>query len=61
MSCRNEDAHPRLAVPLAVRHRGEQAFLIYVAPPGRTVYAMPLKLEDGEWKLGAIAAELPGT
>jgi hypothetical protein len=46
----------------ALRHEGEQAFLIYTAPPGKTVYAMPLRLEGGEWKLGALAgAELPGT
>jgi hypothetical protein len=46
----------------ALRHEGEQAFLIYTAPPGRIVYAMPLSLEGGEWKLGALSgAELPGT
>lgn len=45
----------------ALRRQGEKAFLIYLAPPGRTVYAMPLTLEGGEWKLGGIAgAELQG-
>jgi hypothetical protein len=45
----------------ALRTEGEQAFLIYTGPPGRTVYAMPLRSEGGEWKLGAItAAALPG-
>jgi hypothetical protein len=45
----------------ALRHDGAQAFLIYTGPPGKTVYAMPLKLEGGEWKLGALSgAELPG-
>ena len=45
----------------ALRSEGEQAFLIYTGPPGKTVYAMPLSEEGGEWKLGAISAPtLPG-
>jgi hypothetical protein len=46
----------------SLRQEGDQAFLIYTAPPGRTVYAMPLRREDGAWRLGALSgAELPGT
>lgn len=46
----------------ALRHEGEQAFLIYTGPPGKTVYSMPLSLEGGAWKLGALTASvLPGT
>lgn len=46
----------------ALRHEGVQAFLVYTAPPGRTVYTMPLTNEGGSWKLGAISgAALPGT
>ena len=46
----------------SLRSEGSQAFLIYTGPPGRTVYAMPLREEDGAWKLGAISgAVLPGT
>lgn len=45
-----------------LRREGEQAFLIYTGPPGRTAYAIPLYLEGGAWSLGAISgAELPGT
>ena len=45
----------------ALRSEGEQAFLIYTGPPGKTVYAMPLSEEGGEWKLGALSASaLPG-
>lgn len=45
----------------ALRHEGEQAFLIYTGPPGRTVYAMPLAQEDDGWKVAAISgAALPG-
>ena len=45
----------------ALRTEGEQAFLIYVGAPGRTVYAMPLRSEGGKWKVGALSASaLPG-
>jgi hypothetical protein len=45
----------------SLRREGEQAFLIYVGGPEETVYAMPLRLEGGVWKPGAIsAAALPG-
>ncbi len=45
----------------ALRSEGEQAFLLYTGPPGKTVYSMPLRLEDGEWKLGALnGSALPG-
>jgi hypothetical protein len=45
----------------ALRSEGEQGFLLYTGPPGKTVYSMPLQLEDGEWKLGAVSASaLPG-
>ncbi|HEY8502695.1 MAG TPA: hypothetical protein VIL21_08415 [Solirubrobacterales bacterium] len=44
----------------SLRRAGERAFLLYTAPPGRTVYAMPMASEDGAWKLGAInGAVLP--
>ena len=46
----------------ALRHEGEQAFLIYTGPPGKTVYSMPLSLEGGAWKLAALSASaLPWT
>lgn len=46
----------------ALRQGGSQGFLIYTGPPGKTVYSMPLILEGGGWKLGAISASvLPGT
>ena len=46
----------------ALRHEGEQAFLVYTGPPGRTVYSMPLESEGGVWKVGATAGvTLPGT
>jgi hypothetical protein len=45
----------------SLRRDGEQAFLIYVGAPARTVYAMPLRLEGGGWKPTAIAGvALPG-
>ncbi len=40
----------------SLRQQGEQAFLLYTGPPGRTVYAMPLRSEAGSWKLGALSA-----
>jgi hypothetical protein len=43
------------------RHEGEQGFLIYYGAPGKTVYAMPMNNEDGEWKVGSLAGDqLPG-
>jgi hypothetical protein len=39
----------------SLRDEGEQAFLIYYGPK-RTVYAMPLKQEDG-WKVGALSGD----
>jgi hypothetical protein len=45
----------------SLRREGEQGFLIYYGAPGKTVYAMPLKYEDGEWKVGALSGnQLPG-
>lgn len=45
----------------ALRHEGGQGFLIYTGPPHETVYSMPLNLEGGVWKLGALSASaLPG-
>jgi hypothetical protein len=38
----------------SLRTEGEQAFLIYYGPD-KTVYAMPLAVEDGEFKVGALA------
>jgi len=45
----------------SLRNEGERAFLIYYGAPQKTVYAMPLASEDGEWKVGALAGNaLPG-
>ncbi len=45
----------------SLRHEGERAFLIYYGAPEKTVYAMPLAEEDGEWKVGALSGDaLPG-
>lgn len=45
----------------ALRQEGSQAFLLYTAPPAKTVYAMPLRLEDGDWKLTSLFGDaLPG-
>jgi hypothetical protein len=38
----------------SLRHDDEQAFLIYRGAKG-VVYAMPLREEAGEWKVGALA------
>lgn len=39
---------------------GDPAYLIYVGPPGKTLYSMPMYLEGGRWKVGlAVASELP--
>ncbi len=39
----------------SLRQEDEQAFLIYYGEPDKTVYAMPLKEEDGEFKVGALS------
>lgn len=44
----------------SLRQEGEQAFLIYYGPPGKTVYSMPLKVEGGEFKVGALAGDAIG-
>lgn len=44
----------------SLRHDGEQAFLIYYGAPHKTVYAMPLAEEDGEWKVGALSGNALG-
>jgi hypothetical protein len=45
----------------SLRQEGEQAFLIYYGAPDKTVYSMPMKFEDGEWKVGALSGSaLPG-
>ncbi len=45
----------------SLRHEGGQGFLIYVGAPDDTVYAMPLHLEGGAWKLSAVSGVvLPG-
>ncbi len=41
----------------SLRQEGEQAFLIYYGEPHKTVYAMPLKVEDGEFKVGALSGD----
>lgn len=39
---------------------GDPSYLIYLAPPGRTFFSMPMYSEGGAWKVGlAKAAELP--
>lgn len=38
----------------SLRHEGEQAFLIYYGT-GKKVYAIPMKPEDGVWKVAALA------
>jgi hypothetical protein len=40
----------------SLRHKGGQSFLIYYGP-GKTVYAMPMNQEDGEWKVGALSGD----
>jgi len=46
----------------SLRRQGEQGFLIYTGPPGKSVYSMPLRREDGEWKVGGLGGNvLPGT
>ncbi|HUC08029.1 MAG TPA: hypothetical protein VMR96_08055, partial [Solirubrobacterales bacterium] len=41
------------------RHEGEQGFLIYYGAD-QTVYAMPLKQEDGTWKVTALSGSALG-
>lgn len=41
------------------RHEGEQGFLIYTGAEG-TVYAMPLRSEDGSWKVAALSGSAIG-
>ncbi len=38
----------------SLRRKGEQSFLIYYGPD-KTVYAMPMKQENGAWKVAALA------
>jgi len=39
---------------------GDPSYLIFTAPPGATLFSMPMYLEGGTWKVGlARAAELP--
>jgi hypothetical protein len=42
------------------RHEGKQGFLIYYGAPHRTVYAMPLRNEDGAWKVTALSGTTLG-
>jgi hypothetical protein len=41
----------------SLRQEGEQAFLIYYGEPDKTVYAMPMKVEGGEFKVGALSSD----
>jgi hypothetical protein len=41
------------------RHEGEQGFLIYYGAD-ETVYAMPLREEDGSWKVAALSGSALG-
>ncbi len=39
---------------------GDPSYLLYLAPPGQTLFSMPMYSEEGAWKVGlARAAELP--
>jgi hypothetical protein len=39
---------------------GDPSYLIFTAPPGNTLFSMPMYLQGGAWKVGlARAAELP--
>jgi hypothetical protein len=39
---------------------GNPSYLIFTAPPGKTLFSMPMYLEAGAWKVGlAQASELP--
>ena len=41
------------------RHEGEQGFLIYYGPE-HTVYSMPMREEDGAWKVAALSGSALG-
>jgi hypothetical protein len=43
----------------SLRQEGEQAFLIYYGP-GKAVYAMPLSVENGQFKVGALSGDALG-
>jgi hypothetical protein len=43
----------------SLRQEGEQAFLIYYGV-GKAVYAMPLSVEDGQFKVGALSGDALG-
>jgi hypothetical protein len=43
----------------SLRQEGEQAFLIYYGAD-KTVYAMPLSVEDGQFKVGALGGDALG-
>jgi hypothetical protein len=43
----------------SLRQEGEQAFLIYYGA-GKTTYAMPLSVEDGQFKVGALSGDALG-
>jgi hypothetical protein len=43
----------------SLRQEGEQAFLIYFGS-GNTAYAMPLAVEDGQFKVGALSGDALG-
>ncbi len=43
----------------SLRHEGEQGFLIYYGA-GHVTYAMPLKDEDGTWKVAALSGTTLG-
>lgn len=54
----------RIAEVLSFRGEGEvsgdPSYLLYLAPPTRTLYSMPMYLQGGAWKVGlARPAELP--
>lgn len=40
---------------LSFRVDGAQGFLLFIGPPGETLYSVPMGFEAGEWKLGTIA------
>ena len=48
---------------LSLRTGGEigadQGFLLYVGPPESTLYSVPMNLEGGEWKVGAMVPAEP--
>ena len=43
----------------SLRQEGEQAFLIYYGA-GKTAYAMPLSVENGQFKVGALSGDALG-